>query len=369
MFAVSSGLRAATQSAVRAVSSTALDAKLLAGFTALASRAVSRAAATATAHRPYSTSPPATPAPAMAPPAFSLAGKLILLTGAARGLGLVMGQAIVASGADLAMVDLNKEDAEVQAKLMVESFKAKYPDQRVPRVTAHYANVADESSVDACIQEVLAAQAEQASADGEDVSPEQITINGLVTSAGFVENVPAVDYPPARMRALWAVNVDGTYLFAAAVARHIQERQATDAAAAAAASASATATAELAITPPASMVLVGSMSGAVVNVPQPQAPYNASKAAVRQLAASLAVEWAPNGIRVNCLSPGYMQTPLTQAILAKQPALRQQWTNGVPQGRLGVPQDLAGPVVFLLSDAAQYVTGADLRVDGGYTII
>jgi D-arabinitol 2-dehydrogenase len=64
-----------------------------------------------------------------------------------------------------------------------------------------------------------------------------------------------------------------------------------------------------------------------------------------------------------------MQTPLTQAILAKQPALRQQWTNGVPQGRLGVPQDLAGPVVFLLSDAAQYVTGADLRVDGGYTII
>lgn len=192
-----------------------------------------------------------------------------------------------------------------------------------------------------------------------------------MTSAGFVENVPAVDYPPARLRALWAVNVDGTYLFAAAVARHIQARQEQQQAIGAAvdASAAAGAVAELATTPPASMVLVGSMSGAVVNVPQPQAPYNASKAAVRQLAASLAVEWAPSGIRVNCLSPGYMQTPLTQAILAKQPALRQQWTNGVPQGRLGVPQDLAGPVVFLLSDAAQYVTGADLRVDGGYTII
>ncbi|CAK7241204.1 MAG: hypothetical protein STHCBS139747_002663 [Sporothrix thermara] len=210
----------------------------------------------------------------MVPPTFSLAGKLVLLTGAARGLGLVMGQAIVSSGADLAMVDLNtvaEEDAAQQAQLMVEAFKDKYPDQRVPRVTAHYANVADESSVDACVQEVLVAQAEQASVDGASVSPDDITINGLVTSAGFVENVPAVDYPPARMRALWAVNVDGTYLFATAVARHLQERQATAAALAAAASASATATAELAITPPASMVLVGSMSGAVVNIPQPQA--------------------------------------------------------------------------------------------------
>ena len=90
---------------------------------------------------------------------------------------------------------------------------------------------------------------------------------------------------------------------------------------------------------------------------------------MRQLAASLAVEWAPAGIRVNCMSPGYMETPMTATILADQPALRQQWTSGVPQGRLGVPSDLAGPVVFLLSDAAKYVTGADLRVDGGYSII
>ncbi len=90
---------------------------------------------------------------------------------------------------------------------------------------------------------------------------------------------------------------------------------------------------------------------------------------MRQLAASLAVEWATAGIRVNCLSPGYMETPLTAAILEAQPALRQQWTGGVPMGRLGVPSDLAGPVVFLLSDAAKYVTGADLRVDGGYTIV
>lgn len=189
--------------------------------------------------------------------------------------------------------DRIEDEAETQAKLMVEAFKAKYPDQRfvfvflvlaslaslfstnhhrTPRVTAHYANVADESSVDACIQEVLTAQAEAGEATGTaPLTPDDITINGLVTSAGFVENVPAVDYPPARLRALWAVNVDGTYLFAAAVARHIQARQQQQQAVAAAASTAASAIAELATTPPASMVLVGSMSGAVVNVPQPQA--------------------------------------------------------------------------------------------------
>ena len=89
------------------------------------------------------------------------------------------------------------------------------------------------------------------------------------------------------MRKLWGVNVDGTYLAAVAVAKHLVGRKAGG-----------------------SLILIGSMSGAVVNVPQPQAPYNASKAAVRQLAASLAVEWAPHGIRVNCISPGYMETAL-----------------------------------------------------------
>lgn len=89
------------------------------------------------------------------------------------------------------------------------------------------------------------------------------------------------------MRRLFAVNVDGTYLFAVAVAKHLISRKATG-----------------------SMVFIGSMSGAIVNLPQKQTPYNSSKAAVRHMAASLAVEWAEFGIRVNCISPGYMMTPL-----------------------------------------------------------
>lgn len=100
----------------------------------------------------------------------------------------------------------------------------------------------------------------------------------------------------------------------------------------------------------------------------PHSPYNAAKAAVRHLAASLAVEWAHAGIRVNCISPGYMLTALTEKIMSDNPALKKQWTSLIPQGAMGSPEDLMGPVTFLLSDSAKYVTGADLRVDGGYTV-
>jgi D-arabinitol 2-dehydrogenase len=112
-------------------------------------------------------------------------------------------------------------------------------------------------------------------------------VDNLVTSAGFTENYDAISYPHDRIQKLWGVNVDGTYLYAVAVAKHLMERNS-----------------------PGSIVMIGSMSGSIVNVPQPQAPYNAAKAAVRHLAASLAVEWAHAGVRVNCISPGYMLTAL-----------------------------------------------------------
>ena len=185
----------------------------------------------------------------------------------------------------------------------------------------------------------------------------------MVTSAGFTENFDAIAYPFDRVKKLWGVNVDGTYLFATGVARHLMERKA-----------------------PGSMVMIGSMSGAVVNVPQPQAPYNAAKAAVRHLASSLAVEWAHAGIRVNVISPGYMLTALyvssptyyllgtqlidcrTKKILDDNPELYKHWTSLIPVGKMGQPEDLMGAVTYLLSDASGYVTGADLRVDGGYTV-
>ncbi|KAH6610982.1 gluconate 5-dehydrogenase [Trichoderma cornu-damae] len=262
---------------------------------------------------------------------FSLYGNVGVVTGGARGLGLVIGQGMVYSGSDLALVDMNKDEAKKQTELVVDAFVKENPNaERIPKVTAHYADVADPDSVEACIAEIIQQHGK---------------IDHLVTSAGFTENFEAVNYPIDRLRKLWAVNVDGTYLFATSVARHLMDRKS-----------------------PGSVVMIGSMSGSIVNVPQPQAPYNASKAGVRHLAASLAVEWAHAGIRVNCISPGYMLTALTQKILDKNPDLKQKWISLIPQGKMGQPQDLMGPVVFLLSDASRYVTGADIRVDGGYTV-
>lgn len=139
-------------------------------------------------------------------------------------------------------------------------------------MTAHYADVADPQSVDQSIGEII---------------KEHGKIDHLVTSAGFTENFDAIAYPVDRVKKLMDVNVLGTYIYATSVARHLMQRKAKG-----------------------SMVLIGSMSGSIVNVPQPQAPYNASKAAVRHLGASLAVEWAHAGIRVNVISPGYMLTAL-----------------------------------------------------------
>lgn len=168
--------------------------------------------------------------------------------------------------------DVEPEDeGERQAQEIIEILKRDDPSAN-PKVTVHYSDVSKPDSVNACLSEILQAHGK---------------IDHLVTSAGFTENFSAETYPYDRMKKLWGVNVDGTYLWATAVAKHLMERKS-----------------------PGSIVLIGSMSGSVVNVPQPQAPYNAAKAAVRQLAASFAVEWAHAHIRVNCISPGYMLTAL-----------------------------------------------------------
>ncbi|KAL3425563.1 D-arabinitol 2-dehydrogenase [Phlyctema vagabunda] len=265
-------------------------------------------------------------------PSFSLAEKVAVITGGARGLGLAMSQALVMSGADLAIVDINKEEAIHQAQVITKMFQKTYPDQKTPNVTAHYADVSLKPEVDKSIAEILTLHSR---------------IDNLVTCAGFCENCDAISFAPERMRRMLGVNVEGTYFFATAVARHLIERRA-----------------------PGNMVFIGSISGSIVNVPQPQALYNASKAAVRHLAASLAVEWAEKGIRVNCLSPGYMLTEiaLKARILVDNPGLKAEWESKIPQRKMGAPEELMGAVTFLSSDASRYITGQEIKVDGGYTV-
>ncbi len=115
------------------------------------------------------------------------------------------------------------------------------------------------------------------------------------------------------------------------------------------------------------MVNVASISGVISNVPQPQAAYNTSKAAAIHLTKSLAAEWAKRGVRVNAVSPGYIETDMTRGALEKLPDWVAIWKQFTPMVRVGQPNDVAGAVLFLASDAASYFTGSNLIVDGGYT--
>jgi NAD(P)-dependent dehydrogenase (short-subunit alcohol dehydrogenase family) len=108
------------------------------------------------------------------------------------------------------------------------------------------------------------------------------------------------------------------------------------------------------------------MSGLISNYPQPQAAYNASKAAVIMLTKSLAGEWAKRGVRVNSISPGYIGTEMTKLGMA-QSDWYKYWLDFTPMGRVGEPREVAAAVVFLASDASSYFTGSNLVMDGGYT--
>lgn len=156
-------------------------------------------------------------------------------------------------------------------------------------------------------------------------------------------NIKAEDYDVGMFRRLIDINLNGSFLMCQSVGK-----------------------AAIAAGKTASIVLIASMSGSIVNFPQEQSAYNASKAGVVHLGKSLAAEWAKHGIRVNSISPGYMDTALNRV-----PALDAQkaiWIRRTPQQRLGAVNDLNGLAVFLASDASSFMTGSDVLIDGGYTL-
>ncbi len=254
------------------------------------------------------------------------------MTGAARGLGNLFARTFVESGANqIVILDLDQKQAEVAADELVAWFEENGQVKK-GEVSALGlgCDVSKEEQVQACFKAVVEKYGR---------------VDVLVTAAGIVENFPATDFPADKFRKCFAINVDGSFFCAREAAKDMIRRG-----------------------QPGSIVMIGSMSGAAVNIPQPQSCYNASKAAVRHMASSLAVEWATKDIRVNVISPGYMKTALTKVILEREPVLNDTWTNLTPMGRLGEPEDLKGAVIYLASDASKFTTGADLRVDGGYTL-
>ncbi|KAI9634559.1 uncharacterized protein MKK02DRAFT_16888 [Dioszegia hungarica] len=261
---------------------------------------------------------------------LSMDGKVCVVTGAARGLGNMMARTFVESGADaIVLIDLKQADAEAAAKDLTDWF-VEHGDAQPGEIKAIGlgCDVSSEASVKATFAKI---------------KEEFGRVDACVTAAGIVENFVAHEYPTDKIRKLLDINIMGTWFCALEAAKLMPEG--------------------------GSITMIGSMSGSVVNVPQPQTPYNFSKAAVRHMARSLAVEWATQNIRVNCISPGYTLTNLTKVILDANTKLRDEWLHRIPMGRMADPSDLKGAVILLGSDASKYITGAEITIDGGYTCL
>ncbi|KAF1981576.1 NAD(P)-binding protein [Aulographum hederae CBS 113979] len=262
---------------------------------------------------------------------FALSGKVAIVTGGGRGLGYNIAQALAEAGArGLAIFDMQDELGEEAARglcndtgLDVQFYKVDVRDGKT--INDSVANVIEHFG----------------------------RIDVLVNAAGIADsNLHAETYEVSRFRNQIDINLTGTFLTAQAVARHM------------------IATPVAAASPSCSrhrgsLIFIASMSGSIVNYPQPQSGYNASKAGVIQLAKSFAAEWAAYGIRVNTISPGYMDTSLNRV-----PALDAQkriWVERTPQARLGGVDELNCLAVYLASEGSGFMTGSNLVIDGGYT--
>jgi NAD(P)-dependent dehydrogenase (short-subunit alcohol dehydrogenase family) len=243
---------------------------------------------------------------------FRLDGKVAVVTGGNRGLGQAFARALGEAGARVAIAARDEARSErVAAEL---------------GALAVSLDVTDTASVDAMLAAVTA-----------ELGP----VDVLVNNSGTCFHRPALEVPEDEWRAVWDVNVDGLWRCSRAVGAQMVERRT------------------------GAIVNIGSISAQIVNRPQWQPAYNASKAAVHQLTKSLAAEWAPFGVRVNALAPGYVKTEMAPV---DDPRYRPRWVEDAAMQRYAVPEELGPPVVFLASDASSFMTGSVMVVDGGYTL-
>jgi NAD(P)-dependent dehydrogenase (short-subunit alcohol dehydrogenase family) len=251
-----------------------------------------------------------------------LEGQVAVITGGARGLGLSMAGALARWGVKIALLDVLagvKNSAEtVQREFGVESLGV-------------VADVTDDNSVAAAFTDVSRALG----------SP-----SILINAAGITVWEDSIDVSQESWQRVININLTGTFLCCQALAR--------------ACSADGRG---------AVIVNVSSMSAHVVNLPQHQASYHASKAGVEMLTKALAVEWAPIGIRVNAIAPGYMLSEMTRQFTTANPELAERWRNMIPAGRMGEPTDLEALVVFLCSASSSYLMGQSIVIDGAYTAV
>lgn len=237
------------------------------------------------------------------------AGRRVAVTGAAGGIGQAIVERLLAEGAEVYGLDRRGVDTLPAGAVGIEMDLGS-PESVAYVVARLYAD--DDRPVD------------------------------LVNSAGIVEdNVPAETMPIEQFDAVLGVNLRGVFITCQAFGRELLARGG------------------------GAIVNIASMSGnAVVNYPQSQSAYNTSKAAVTALTKSLSVEWSPRGVRLNALSPGYVDTPLNHL----KADMHDTWKRDIVIDRFATPQEVAGAVAFLLSDDAAYFIGSELLMDGGFSL-
>ncbi|ODV95264.1 hypothetical protein PACTADRAFT_75774 [Pachysolen tannophilus NRRL Y-2460] len=252
--------------------------------------------------------------------AFSLKGKVAVITGAARGIGFAIAECYSQAGADIAIIDYN--DGSISAKKLASEYGN--------RVAAYQVDVTVSEDVEKIIL---------------DVEKDFGTIDVFVANAGIAWTtgpiLDPVNESVEKWRRLIDVDLNAVY-YCAKVVGHIFKKN-----------------------KHGSFIITASQSGHIANVPNAQTCYNVAKAACVHLGKSLAVEWA-GFARVNTVSPGYVDSGLSDFLPRE---IRAKWWSLIPLGREALPQELVGAYLYLASDAATYTTGSDIVVDGGYTCV
>jgi len=250
---------------------------------------------------------------------FRLDGKTAVVTGGGQGIGLACVEALAEAGARVVIADYDKAIADAGSA----SLKAKGLQTEV--VLMDVTNSARVGEV------------------ADDLVSRFGAVDILVNNAGIARSeTPAETVTDEHWLNVLDVNLNGTFWCCRAFGNHMLKAKS------------------------GSIVNIGSMSGFIVNKPQEQCYYNASKAAVHHLTKSLAAEWGARGVRVNAVAPTYITTPLN-AFVKTNPRMYDAWIGGTPMARMGDVDEIASVVLFLASQAASLMTGSVVVVDGGYT--
>jgi NAD(P)-dependent dehydrogenase (short-subunit alcohol dehydrogenase family) len=248
---------------------------------------------------------------------FSLKGKVAVVTGGSMGIGKVIALGLSRAGASVVIISRNG-GAETEKQIIDEGGSAYNV----------LADVTDEKNVEKAFTDII-------NRSGR--------VDVVFNNAGICIHKDTLDTSADEFKMVLDTNLTGAYNVSRAAGRKMIEMGIAG-----------------------SIINNASMSGSVVNIPQMQASYNASKAGLVHLTRSLAVEWAPYHIRVNAISPGYISTPMS-ADMPKE--LTDVWMPMIPFHRMGTPEELIGAVVYLASQASTYTTGCNIVIDGGYTCL